>query len=254
MSSPSGAGTRIVNGGSDTRYYEEPVRISMRHRNRKEPIVIEGEIVSPTEMVDTRATRHGHRTATTRRRRRRGDRPRYYSRDYQQNPSVLHGMWNKFLGTLTGNARRKRHGEREIRHAKRIREALRIAKRLEAQDAAADGHYGHGYGGNKLRKSQRRMTYGNGRHHHQDPIFVSANPVFGSGGPPWMHHYGRTPSPMQGFHQVVLGWLTGNKQRRRIGKAMMMAAEEDRRRERERRKDEMRDMGRRNGRDKIWTF
>lgn len=261
--SSSGAGTRFANG-SNTRYYEEPAQVSMsqKHHHQKEPIVIQGEVISPrplngaTTVMDTTRARPVRQGRSNRRRQTHDrDRRRYYSKDYQQNPSVLHGMWNKFIGAITGNSRRKRHGEREIRHAKRIREALRIAKNLETKDVA-DPQYG-GYSGNKLRKSQRR-TFGGGQHHHhhghQDPVFVSADPAYDSGGPPWMHHHNRTPSPMQGVHHVILGWLTGNKQRRRIGKAMMLAAEEDRRRERESRRNEMREVGHTRDRNRIWTY
>ncbi|GJJ07078.1 hypothetical protein Clacol_001277 [Clathrus columnatus] len=254
--SSSGAGMRHVNG-SDTRYYEEPVQIRTGgHRSQKGPIIIEGEILNPVPA--TRSFRNlGGRTSRRPRRSTRDnrDRRRYYSKNYQQNPSVMRGIWNKVIGTLTGNRRRKRHGEREIRHARRIKEALRIARQLDRQDAARDAEYGRP-GMNKLRKSQRQTygTNGHHHHHHQDPVFVSADPAYGSSQPPWMHDHRRTPSPLQGLHHVIIGWLTGNKRRRRIGKAMMMAAEEDRRREREIRREEMREVARRGDKDRIWTF
>ncbi|KIJ57098.1 hypothetical protein M422DRAFT_62936 [Sphaerobolus stellatus SS14] len=186
---------------------------------------------------------HGHGGATVinadaprerrRRRRRKSDRDR---RDYFDinHPSTIHGLWNKFLGSITGNSRRKRHGDREVRRARQVRQAMRIAGKV--QDAQA-----HGYR-NKLKK---RFSFHRRRHHDRDhaPQVVVAQDT-GNGRRPWMHHH-RAPGPHTGRWDIFMGTITGNRERRSVGRALLAATQEHRRAEKRRRRDDMSDMARR---------
>lgn len=147
----------------------------------------------------------------------------------------MHGLWNKFIGTITGNRRRWRHGDREMRKARDKREALRVARRV--QRVRDGGHL------SKLQKFRERRS--RRRHNRDDPIVISQDTGTSRRRTPWMHHKHRTLPPYHGMHHSIMGFFTGRKDRRAMGQAMAAAAEEERRRERRRRNEELRDMGRR---------
>jgi len=165
----------------------------------------------------------------------RGRRRRYYSNSYENNPSMLHGYWNKFIGAITGNRRRRRHGDRELQRARTIRRAVR----------AAQGQDGRSYGNiNKLHKYRHRDRRHDHRHGGNGTNVVVADVSGYQGGPPWFHDTHRTAHPYNGLQHVILGYLTGNKQRRDRGRAIMAAVEEERRRQRQRRMDDLHSIGR----------
>ncbi|KAF8476514.1 hypothetical protein JB92DRAFT_3050450 [Gautieria morchelliformis] len=158
---------------------------------------------------------------------------RDYHRYYRDDPSTVHGLWNKVLGTLTGNRRRRRHGDREMRKARERRDALRIARGVQR-----DHTTGHLTKLRKFRDSHRR------RHHdHQEPVVITQEGRRER--TPWLHHHHRSLPPYHGMHHTIMGFFTGGKERRARGKAMAVAAEEERRRERRHRRKEMEDLGRR---------
>lgn len=168
---------------------------------------------------------HGRRTHVTTSR----DQQRYYYND----PSTIHGLWNKILGTVTGNRRLRRHGDREMRKARQRRHALRV------QRDHATGHM------TKLRKIQNR-------HDHKEPVVIAADSGRGQGRTPWLHYKNRALPPYHGMQHRILGFFTGGE-RRAMGEAMAVAAEEDRKRERRRRREESKELGRRYRDGRRWA-
>ncbi|KAF8524595.1 hypothetical protein BU17DRAFT_84632 [Hysterangium stoloniferum] len=205
------------NESDPKRYYSEVVttrRIGPKHHNK------DGVVVTTADV----AGGHG----------RRRDRRRYYSRSYENKPSILHGYWNKFIGALTGNRRRRRHGDREIHRARNIRRAIRTAQRVRN---------GRSYGDmNKLHKHRHRRPHQDG--HGGGVNVLVANLSGHHGRTPWFHDPHRTAHPHSGLQHIILGYLTGNRKRRDKGRAIMAAVAEERRRQRQLRRDDMSAIGR----------
>ena len=196
------------------------------------PTVINGTVIGGGHDGTTVINADAPRERRRRRRRRDSDRDRYFD---SNNPSALHGLWNKFLGAITFNSRRRRHGDREMRRAKERRHALRLGEHV--QDLQESGYR------NKLKKRFRRKQRHHDHSHHQAAAQVIVAQDGGNGRRPWMHHH-RAHPPYVGMGDMVLGFMTGNRDRRALGKALYIAANEQRKMERQRRRDEMSHLGR----------
>jgi len=241
------AGTRLDGGSRHHRHHDDYPEIITtagtginvtdghrsyrRRRHRRDPQVV---TTSGTQVLTTGNGVISGATVVTpdaprehRRRRHSSHSHRYYDPD---RPSTFHGFWNRVLGALTGNSRRRRYGRREMRDASGIRKAKHIA-----QDVQERGHK------NKLRKFRLRRKHHDRHHHRDEPIII--NQDTGNGRRPWMHHH-RMPTPYSGYGNLILGYLTGNRQKRMIGSAMVAASREQRRAERQRRHDDLSDIGR----------